>query len=85
MTSAGPKVEIWWHSKEYLISDGSISKITKYFSDGSSKKMLCFTGSYRNMRSYSLVKSRHVTPKPRLFNTEYNIMFGPARSGPFRP
>jgi len=47
-----------------------------------SKKMLCFTGSYRNMRSYSLVTSRHVTQKPRIFNTEYNIMFGPVRFGP---
>ena len=35
-----------------------------------------------NMRSYSLVTSRHVTPKPRLFNTKYNIMFGPVHFGP---
>ena len=26
---------VWRNSKEYLISDGSISKIIKYFSDGS--------------------------------------------------
>ena len=34
--------------QEYLISDGSVNKIIKYFSDGQqvSKKMLCFTGSY---------------------------------------
>jgi len=30
-----PEVEIWRHSKEYLIGDGTISKIMKYFSDGS--------------------------------------------------
>ena len=29
-----------------------------------------------------VVTIRHVTPKPRLFNTKYNIMFGPVRFGP---
>ena len=38
MTVPRPEVEIWRHSKEYLISDGSIRKIIKYFSDGSTSK-----------------------------------------------
>ena len=29
-----------------------------------------------------VVTIRHVTPKPRLFNTKYNIVFGPVRFGP---
>ena len=34
----GSEVEIWRHNKEYLISDGPIRKIIKYFSDGSTSK-----------------------------------------------